>query len=96
MNLENVLNLEIVLNLENVLNLESVLNLLSSSCISPVEIENHVGRQMSVLLSRYYSGTVEVIDGFCSFNFIVDNTERITGDDSKAGGLLARTGGKIQ
>ena len=29
-------------------------------------------------------------------NFIVDNTERNTGDDSKAGGLLATTGGKIQ
>ena len=42
---------------------------------------------LSVLLSRFYSGTVEVIDGFCSFNFLVDNIERNTGDDSKTGGL---------
>ena len=51
--------------------------------------------KLSVLLSRYYSGTVEVIAVFCSFTFIVDNTELNTGDDSKAGGLLATTGGRI-
>ena len=36
----------------------------------------------------------EVIDWYCIFKFIKDNTERNTGDYSKAGGLLATAGGK--